>query len=42
MRSSGAKYTTEGSVRTITDNKGQRIRLQLAKVEGITDTGAAG
>ena len=38
MRSSGAKYTTEGPVRTITDNKGQQIRLQLAKVEGVTDT----
>lgn len=38
MRSSGAKYTTEGAVRTVTDNKNQQIRLQLAKVEGITDT----
>ena len=38
MRSSGAKYATEGPVRTITDNKGQQIRLQIAKVGGVTDT----
>ena len=38
MRSSGTKYTVEGPVRTITDNKKQEIRLQLAKVEGVTDT----
>ena len=37
-RSSGAKYTTEGTGRTITDNKGQQIRLQLAKMEGVSDT----
>jgi hypothetical protein len=38
MRSSGVKYTAEGPVRTITDNKRQEIRLQMAKVEGVTDT----
>ena len=38
MRSSGAKYTVEGPVRTITDNKKQEIRLQMARVEGVTDT----
>ena len=38
MRSSGAKYTTEGPIRTVTDNKDQQIRLQMAKVDGIEDT----
>jgi len=38
MRSSGAKYTVEGPVRTISDNKNQEIRLQKARVEGVTDT----
>ena len=38
MRSSGVKYTTQGVVRTVTNNKHQQIRLQLAKVEGVTDT----
>ena len=38
MRSSGVKYTTDGPVRTITDNKKQQIRLQLAKVKGVSDT----
>ena len=38
MRSSGVKYTAEGPVRTITDNKRQEICLQMAKVEGVTDT----
>lgn len=37
-RSSGAKYMTEGPVKTVADNKGQTIRLQMAKVEGIDDT----
>lgn len=37
-RSSGAKYMTEGPVKTVADNKGQTIRLQKAKVEGIDDT----
>lgn len=38
MRSSGAKYTTEGPIRTVTDNKEQQMRLQMAKVDGIDDT----
>lgn len=38
MRSSGVKYTTDGPVRTMTDNKNQQIRLQLAKVDGVDDT----
>lgn len=38
MRSSGAKYTAEGTVRTVTDNKGQAIRLRKASVEGVDDT----
>ncbi len=37
-RSSGAKYMTEGPIKTVADNKGQTIRLQMAKVEGIDDT----
>lgn len=38
MRSSGVKYTAEGPIRTVTDNKDQEIRLQMAKVEGVEDT----
>lgn len=38
MRSSGAKYTAEGPIRTVTDNKDQQIRLQMTKVDGIEDT----
>jgi len=38
MRSSGVNYTTEGPVQNITDNKGQAIRLQKAKVKDVTDT----
>lgn len=36
-RSSGAKYMTEGPIKTVADTKGQTIRLQMAKVEGIDD-----
>lgn len=38
MRSSGVKYTAEGPIRTTEDNKGQSIRLQMAKMNGVTDT----
>lgn len=38
MRSSGAKYTTDGPIKTVTDNKDQQIRLQMAKIDGIDDT----
>ena len=38
MRSTGAKYTTEGPIRTVEDNKGQSIRLQMAKMDGVTDS----
>lgn len=38
MRSAGVKYTTKGEVRTVTDNKGQTLRLQMAEVADATDT----
>lgn len=38
MRSSGLKYTTKGEVKSVTDNKEQVIRLQLAEIKGVTDT----
>ena len=38
MRSAGAKYVAEGDTRTVEDNKGQSIRLQMARMDGVTDT----
>jgi len=38
MRSTGTKYTAEGPIKMVTDNKEQTIRLQMARVDGIEDT----
>ena len=37
MRSTGFEYEEAGEVRTVTDNKGQEIRLQKVHVNGLDD-----
>lgn len=38
MRSTGFGYEEAGEVRTVTDNKGQSIRLQKVRVDGLDDS----
>lgn len=38
MRSSGTKYTSDGPIKTVKDNKEQEIRLQMAHIDGVADT----